>query len=346
MTIRTLAIFVLSGLVTFVSLFFLRRLAFALDILDYPGGRKVHKEATPLVGGMGLYLGLITGLFFYAGQLQPFLPVFIGAAVIFIIGMIEDIHGLSAPTRFILQTAVAVFVITHGIRISFLPNNLFGNVTEIVLTVVWLVGVTNAYNYLDGLDGLAAGSAVVNFSFFTWILFASAQYIPSKITMIFVAVCLGFLPHNFRKRGKVFLGEAGSTFLGFLLAATALAGNWAHDSLVKLFIPILILGVPIFDMIFTTVIRVKDAKVRSIVEWLRYGGKDHFHHYLVDLGLKPIHAVVFIWGVTASLGISAIMVTNDLAFEVFLSLCQAAIIFGVIAALIVVGKNRRSGWKK
>lgn len=346
MTPKTLGIFLLSMLVTFASLFLLRKLAFALDILDYPGGRKVHKEATPLVGGMGIYLGLITGLFFYADRLTPFLPVFIGAAVIFIIGMIEDIHGLSAQARFVLQTAVAVYLITQGIRISFLPDTLWGNSLEIILTIFWLVGVTNAYNYLDGLDGLAAGSAVINFTFFTWILFFSAQYIPSKITMIFVAVCLGFLPHNFRRRGKIFLGEAGSTFLGFLLAGTALVGNWAHDSMVKLAIPILILGVPIFDMIFTTIIRIKDEKVKSVIEWLRYGGKDHFHHFLVDVGLTPVHAVVFIWGVTASLGISAIMLTNDSGFEVFLSLCQASIVFGVIATLIVVGKNRRSGWKK
>jgi UDP-GlcNAc:undecaprenyl-phosphate GlcNAc-1-phosphate transferase len=133
-------------------------------------------------------------------------------------------------------------------------------------------------------------------------------------------------------------------FLGFNLAGLALIGNWAQDNIVKISIPILILGVPIFDMIFTTIMRIKEAKIKTLLEWLQYGGKDHFHHYLVDLGMQPIGAVVFIYFVTLSLGISAIMVSNDQAFEAFLTLTQASIIFGIIAALIVVGRRHRSGW--
>jgi UDP-GlcNAc:undecaprenyl-phosphate GlcNAc-1-phosphate transferase len=106
------------------------------------------------------------------------------------------------------------------------------------------------------------------------------------------------------------------------------------------------MGVPIFDMIFTTITRIKNEKIGNIIEWLQYGGRDHFHHYLVDLGLQPSGAVVFIYFITLSLGISAIMVSNDKAVEAFLTLSQASIIFGVIAVLIVVGKRRRSGWEK
>jgi len=158
-----------------------------------------------------------------------------------------------------------------------------------------------------------------------------------------IAACLGFLPYNFRK-DKMFLGDAGSTFIGFILASLALVGYWAEDSLVKISIPVLILGVPIFDMIFTTIMRVKDGKVKTVLEWLEYGGKDHFHHYLVDLGLRPSGATIFIYFITLSLGISAIMVSNDPAFDAFLALLQACIIFGIIATIIVIGKRRRSGW--
>ena len=116
--------------------------------------------------------------------------------------------------------------------------------------------------------------------------------------------------------------------------------------LAALVIPILILGVPIFDMVFTTIMRVKEDRVKNIVEWLRYGGKDHFHHYLVDVGLPPIGAVFFIYAINLSLGISAVMLSNDTVVEGLLSLYQAGIVFGVIATLMVVGKRHRSGWAK
>ncbi|MFH0856265.1 MAG: hypothetical protein V1869_07170, partial [Candidatus Omnitrophota bacterium] len=118
------------------------------------------------------------------------------------------------------------------------------------------------------------------------------------------------------------------------------------DNIVKISIPILILGVPIFDMVFTTVIRIKEGKVKNVFEWLKYGGRDHFHHYLVDLGLGSRGAVLFIYSITFSLGISAVMVSNDKAYEAFLSLSQAFITFGIIAALIIAGKRHRTGWDK
>jgi len=133
--------------------------------------------------------------------------------------------------------------------------------------------------------------------------------------------------------------------LGFTLACIAIQGTWAQNNVVRLFIPILILGVPIFDMIFTTIMRIKDGKVKTIIEWLQYGGRDHFHHYLVDVGLSPIGAVLFIYAISVSLGISAYMVNNDNGIEGLLTIAQATIIFCVIAVLIVVGRRHRTGWK-
>jgi UDP-GlcNAc:undecaprenyl-phosphate GlcNAc-1-phosphate transferase len=220
-----------------------------------------------------------------------------------------------------------------------------GNTIEIFLTCVWIVGLTNAYNYLDGLDGLAAGSATINLFFFAVILYGMGQYALGLIAVVLTAACLGFLPYNLHKINKIFLGEAGSTFLGFMLACIGLQGSWAHDNVVRLFVPVFILGVPIFDMIFTTVMRIKEGKVKTIIEWLQYGGKDHFHHYLVDVGLSPWGAVLFIYALTASLGISAYMVSNDNGIEGLLTISQTTIIFWVIAVLMVVGRRRRSGWQ-
>ncbi|MDD5347174.1 MAG: MraY family glycosyltransferase [Candidatus Omnitrophica bacterium] len=344
----SVTVFLLSLLVALVSMPLVRKLAVKFGVLDLPGGRKIHKEATPLMGGVAVYLGILISLAAAAPhrQFSELAPILVGATLILFLGLVEDTRGLSAQVRFIVQVLVAILMMETGARISFLPNTLWGNAIEVTLTLLWIVGLINSFNYLDGMDGLAAGSAAINLFFFSVILYTTSQYHLSLFAISLMGACLGFLPYNFRKENKIFLGESGSTLLGFSLACLGLEGEWARDNLVRVFIPILILGVPIFDMIFTTIMRVKEGKVRTIVEWLRYGGKDHFHHYLVDVGLKPGGAVVFIYFITISLGIGAVMVSNDTFIEGLLTLYQAAIIFVVIATLMVVGKRRRSGWGK
>lgn len=343
----TLTVAILTFCVTYLLMPLFRKLAFKFNIVDEPGGRKVHNATTPLLGGLAIYICFLIGLLANWDKYSFFMPIFFASTFILVLGIIDDIKQLSAQFRFFVELIVvlALILLNNDIRVSFLPNTPWGNVVEIIVTVFWIVGVTNAYNYLDGLDGLAAGSAVVNLGCFAVILYATGQYVFTSIAVVLIAACAGFLPHNFRKE-KIFLGDAGSTFLGFNLACIALIGNWAGDNIVKIFIPVLILGVPIFDMIFTTIMRIKESKIKTLLEWLRYGGKDHFHHYLVDIGLHPVGAVLFIYCITLSLGLSAIMVANDSAIEAYLTLSQGSIIFAIIAVLIVVGKRRRTGWNK
>lgn len=346
----------MNTLITFLTCFasaafalpLIRMLAIKNGVVDYPGGRKIHEQVTPLLGGIAVYISLLTGIFLNLREFGVFLPLFLGATGIFLLGIVEDIKGLSAQIRLLVQIAVALLMAHAGMRVSFLPDSMIGDLGEVIVTIIWIVGVTNAYNFLDGLDGLAAGSAAINLFFFSLMLYATGQYQTGLLSVAMIAGCLAFLPFNFNSKKKIFLGEAGSTLLGFSLAAIGLTGSWAHDNnTVKLLIPVLILGVPIFDMIFTTIMRVKEGKVKSLVQWLRYGGKDHFHHYLVDLGLSRKKAVYFIYSITFFLGISAILLGNDnYLVEAFLSLLQAAIIFGGIAMLIVAGKRRRSGWQE
>jgi UDP-GlcNAc:undecaprenyl-phosphate GlcNAc-1-phosphate transferase len=342
---RSASVFLITFFITYFSCIFLRKLALKLNILDVPGGRKVHKIATPLLGGVSIYFGVFFSFLFNLKYLNTLWPVIIGATIILVIGVLNDIRELNVKFRMLSQVLATLVVMSAGIRTSFLPNTCLGDIGEFILTMVWIIGVTNAYNYLDGLDGLAAGSAIINSFCFMAILYNTGQYEIGLLAIVLIAACLGFLPHNF-KRKKMFLGDSGSTFIGFVLANFALVGYWANDNIVKISIPILILGVPIFDMIFTTILRFKEGKVKTIFEWLKYGGRDHFHHYLVDLGLSPRGAVFFIYAVTLSLGVSAVMVSNDKAYEAFLSLSQACIIFGIIATLIIVGKRHRSGWNE
>jgi UDP-GlcNAc:undecaprenyl-phosphate/decaprenyl-phosphate GlcNAc-1-phosphate transferase len=344
--VLTTTTFLTSFAATAFMLPLIRRLAVKVGAVDYPGGRKIHDKITPLLGGVGIYIGLLAGICFDFSQFKAFQPLLIGATGIFCLGLVEDIRGLTALTRFLLQMAIAFLMTRMGLSVTFLPVGWWGALGDTLISMIWIVGVTNAYNFLDGLDGLAAGSAAINLFFFSLMLYSTGQFPAGLISVSLIASCLAFLPFNFSSH-KIFLGEAGSTLLGFSLACISLMGAWATDAKAKLLIPVLILGVPIFDMIFTTIMRVREGKVRTIIEWLRYGGKDHFHHYLVDLGLSQHKAVAFIYSVTFFLGISAILLQHSRGrVDAFLSLVQAAIIFCGIAALIVVGKHRRSGWEK
>lgn len=334
--------FILSCTLVYALVYPLRRLAFRFDILDYPGARTIHKGAIPLVGGLAVFLGVIPACAFNFGFLRGLLPIFAGGAIIFMAGFIDDVRGFGALPRLFFQIAAALTVIGAGIKVEFMPSCWWKSPVEILVTLVWLVGVTNACNYLDGMDGLAAGSIAINLFSFAVILYSTKQDPIGMFLIILIGACLGFLPHNLRKE-KTFLGDSGSMFLGFVLAAIAISGAWASDNIVKIFIPVLILGVPIFDMTFTTIMRIAEGKVRTPLQWLRYGDRDHFHHYLVDIGLTPGGAVIFIYFITLSLGIHAMILTGADAPQAFLALLEAAIIFGAIATLMVVGKRRRSG---
>lgn len=338
----------ISALTAFLFVFLLtplfRGAAFKFRIVDFPGKRKMHRTMTPLLGGLAIYTGFALGIFMNPGIIHGILPILAGSVIILLLGLLDDIRGLSARSRLFVQLAAAMTVVFFGDRINFLPTCWWGDTIEIIVSLVWILGITNGYNYLDGLDGLAAGSAVINLGCFAIILFITGQSGLFVLTVMLAAACLGFLPYNFMKaRKKVFLGDAGSTVIGFILASIGLVGYWAEGDVVRLSIPILILGVPIFDMVFTTAMRIAERKIKTVSEWLRYAGKDHFHHYLFDIGLASSGAVIFIYFTSILLGLSAIIVSRAYPVMALLAVAQGFIIFGMIGALIVMSKRQRSG---
>ncbi len=333
----------ISFLFVLLSMPIFRFLAFKFRIVDFPGKRKMHRTMTPLLGGLAIYTGFIVGMAISPGVIIKTLPILIGSGLILILGLVDDMRGLSAKVRIFVQLIAALIVVLFGDKISLLPRSWWGDTIEVIVSLVWILGITNGYNYLDGLDGLAAGSAVINLSCFAIILFITGQSALFIMTSLLAGACLGFLPYNFMKgRSKVFLGDAGSTVIGFILASIALVGYWAEGDMVKILIPVLILGVPIFDMVFTTIMRIAEKKIRTINEWLKYAGKDHFHHYLFDIGLASPGAVIFIYFTSISLGLSAIIISHAHPLMAFLAVMQGFIIFAMIGVLIVLGnRNRR-----
>jgi UDP-GlcNAc:undecaprenyl-phosphate/decaprenyl-phosphate GlcNAc-1-phosphate transferase len=210
------------------------------------------------------------------------------------------------------------------------------------LTILWFVTVTNAIQFLDGMDGLASGLGVIAGIFFSITALQTEQRYLMYLSAALVGACLGFLPYNFRPgRAQIFLGDSGATFIGFTLAGLAVMGEWAEgDPIIALLTPSLILGVPLFDIAFVGVARIVTGKVHSLPEWLAYTGRDHIHHRFEQLGLTKRQSVLLIFFLASTLGLSAILLRDATPREATLILVQAACILAIVAVLEGVGRWR------
>jgi len=335
----TLMSFLVALLVAFVTAPVLRAVALRSGMVDAPAVRKLQQMPVPLLGGVAVYLGVIAGSFVVPLYAKSHQALFLASSLIFLVSLLDDKKEISARVRLTVQFVAAGILIFNGLRISFLPNTIWGNAAEIAITLLWLLGITNAFNYLDGVDGLCSGLAIIAAFFFFVILLATGQvdliFLPAAV----MGACAGFFPHNFL-RGKMFLGDAGSMFIGFTMAGFALEGTWAQEHVIRIIVPILILGVPIFDMTFTTVMRFRERKARTLIQWLEYAGRDHFHHYLMDLGLGSRGAIFFIFAISLSMGINALIISEvtNLLFG-FLMIVQSGITFFLVGVLMVLGRR-------
>jgi UDP-GlcNAc:undecaprenyl-phosphate GlcNAc-1-phosphate transferase len=322
------------------------RLAPRLGAIDKPGGRKIHEQRTPLLGGLAVYLAFAVCTAPQSLSNPELRAVFLASSLIFIIGFIEETRGVSAPLRLVFQAGAVAILIHAGVVLTFLPPTWWGLIGEWALTFLWIVGITNAFNFLDGLDGLATGSAAINAFFLGVYAYATAQSSLAFFSFILMAAALGFLPYNYKphraKEADIFLGDGGSTFLGFSLASLAVMGDWAENSPKDIIVPVLILAVPVFEMTLTTVVRIRDGLVKNFTEWIVSTGRDHFHHRLLSLGIRKKEAVAIIFLVNLCLGISAFLLKGSNTIDAFLVLGQVIIIFGIIGYAMVVMKKRRA----
>jgi len=313
---------VIAALVTFIATPFVVKLATRMNWVVEPDERRVHKVPTPDVGGIAMFLGFIVALAI-AWKMGRFSPVFdnnseplgvlLAAIVIFATGLIDDIREISSPAK-VTGTVIAGLVLVYFgammfyFRVPFLDVFVLSNDWIPLITILWLMGMSQAVNLIDGLDGLAAGIvAIAAASFFLYSrrlddLGALAQpNMGPLIAIIALGVCLGFLPHNFNP-AKIFMGDSGALFLGLLMAvSTSVVGGRADPNsqtytpgqtyffLAPLFIPLFILGVPILDTLFAIIRRaVKRQGVAT-------ADKGHLHHRLMNLGHGQRRSVLILW---------------------------------------------------
>jgi len=312
-----------------------------IGAMDLPSERKVHSAPVPRIGGLAVCLAFMAAVLRNQQFSREVYGIMAGGTIIFLVGFFDDWKGLGARTRLFWQTVAAFAVTFFGLHLSFPLNMPFGLGLSIALSVVWLVGITNAFNFMDGIDGLASSMGLVCALLFLGIGWNSNQYPLSYISAALAGACAGFLRMNWRP-ARVFLGDSGSTFIGFILGCLALYGAWATDNpVISLSTPLLVLGIPIFDLIYTTISRVRNGNVINLKEWLEYTGKDHFHHRLMKLGLGVENTVIFIVMLNVCLGLGAWTIRHTAStLGTWLLLLQSMLIFFVVVVLMLLGRDK------
>lgn len=303
---RYLLIFIIAALITLFITPFVIKLANKLGAIDIPNDeRRIHKQPIPRMGGLSIYIAfIITSLTFIKIEIKT-MGIILGATFIVIMGVIDDIKSLKAKTKLLVQIAAAGILILFDVRINSLSlpfvqaNPIDIGYFGILLTILWIVGITNAINLIDGLDGLACGTSMITAFTLYVISILSNRYFSSVMSAVIAGSCLGFLYYNFNP-AKIFLGDTGSQLLGFLLGSIAIFNSIKYHTAFSIFGVILMFGVPIYDT-FTSIIR-RRINGKPIMS----ADRGHIHHRLLDKGFTQRQTTLIMYGISVILGISSI----------------------------------------
>jgi UDP-GlcNAc:undecaprenyl-phosphate GlcNAc-1-phosphate transferase len=312
-------------------------------IVDAPGGRKIHDRVTPLLGGAVIIISFISALLANMILDARDIALIAGGTVVAIVGLIDDWKSIRARYKLVIQIIVVIILIRSGIILDLFPiHTTWGYLLNASLSIIWIVGLTNAMNFIDGMDGLATGVSAIISLFMGLVAFQTNQPFMGWIAIAMLGSCLGFLPFNFslRRPASIFLGDAGSTFFGFVLAALAIKANWADNNpIVSFATPVLIFWVLIYDMAYISIERVVTGKVKSFQGWIDYVGIDHIHHRLLVIFGDRRKVVFFIFFLCATLGISAITLRGASTSDGILTVVQAFLITVIVSILEYSGRN-------
>ncbi|MCL4805542.1 MAG: undecaprenyl/decaprenyl-phosphate alpha-N-acetylglucosaminyl 1-phosphate transferase [Anaerolineae bacterium] len=317
-----LVVFLIAMTVTLAGIPWVRRAAIAMGFVDLPSQRKAHRTPTPLLGGTAIFIGAIIGvLLIYGGNPQPtVIGVVLAASVVALTGLIDDYRPLPAWAKLGGQLLGFLILAYFGIRVR-LPVPDFVNYA---ITLIWLLGITNAINFLDNMDGLSAGISAVSSSFILLLALINGQFLVGALAAGLLGACLGFLRYNFPP-AQIFMGDVGSLFLGFLLAVLGIQLRFpANSNFVTWMVPVFILGLPIFDMVLVVTSRIRRGLSPNTP------GKDHISHRLVRLGFSSREAVLILYLISGVLGMMALFITQATIPEGYIVAAVTAV-FGVVA---------------
>lgn len=309
---KYLVAFVVSLFISFFVTPCVKKLAIRIGAIDIPGDdRRIHNRPVPRLGGLAIYMAFTVVVLTLVPFSIKLLGIIAGATMIAILGIMDDVKPLPAKVKLIVQIAAAIVLVSSGVKVEWVTNPFdkvdgmsYLGIFSYPITVFWIVGVTNTLNLIDGLDGLAAGIATIASFSLMVVSVINGHGVVAILTAALAGSALGFLPYNFNP-AKIFMGDTGSTFLGFVLAAISIEGAIKGAATLAIAIPLLALGLPIFDTTFAIIRRAVNGK--PIME----ADKGHLHHRLLALGLSQRQVVFTLYIVSAFLGIGAIVMTQD-----------------------------------
>ena len=298
--------FLAAFILTFLQMPFVIRLAKKKGFLDVPkDSRRVHKKPIPVGGGIAMVISVTILMLVFLPINKSLIMAIISSLVIALSGLYDDKYDLSPKLKFGFQILVAIILIIGGMKIEFFTNPfdyedalLILNMLSIPVTIFWVCGITNTINLIDGLDGLASGVSMICAISMFFITYQMGRYDVSLVCALVAGACLGFLPFNFNP-AKIFMGDTGALYLGFMLSYISISGFLKQAAILIIFVPVVILGVPVFDTAFAMVRRKLSGK--SIVE----ADKGHLHHRLLRMGLNQRQTVVILYSISAIFGVLA-----------------------------------------
>ena len=308
-----------------------RLVALRLGVVDQPGGKKIHGQPTPLLGGPAIAISQVAGVLAGGPVDRTWASMPVAAGLIMLLGIHDDLdpqaEGVRWWLRLLFEVFLAAIIINAGITITFLRTPWI----SIPITLVWIVGITNAFNLLDNMNGLSAGVAAIAGLTFAVMAARYVEVSPEQLPTAragaaLAGACFGFLPSNFRSR--IFMGDAGSLYLGFTLACLAALGSWRSPTVpTSLIIPFLVLAYPIFDTTLVVILRLRRGQSPVV------GGRDHSSHRLVNLGLGRVEVVLLIYLFSLSHALTALLVSSVTLRLSLLALAGSAsvlFIFGMV----------------
>ena len=306
--IRLIFAFVVAFLIAYASTPIVKMLAFRIGAVDVPkDNRRMHKKPIARLGGLAIFYGFIISILCFAEIDTELRGILIGSVIIVVMGIFDDIYSLNALFKFVVQVGAAMIVVLHGVRIDHISSFGFGEspyialgVFSIPITVLWIVGVTNALNLIDGLDGLAAGISTISTVSLFAISLITREVGVAVVTAAIAGAGFGFMPYNLHP-AKIFMGDTGSTFLGFMLASISIVGLFKSYAVISMAVPFLILGLPIFDTLFAILRRVLRGQSPMKPD------RGHVHHRLIDLGFDQKQTVIILLIASGLLSLSAVV---------------------------------------
>lgn len=337
--LKLLGALALSVIISYAATPHVKNLAHKVGAIDVPkDNRRMHKQPIPRLGGLAIYLAFLFTVLIFGDVDRQMQGILLGTVMIVVLGVLDDIMTLKALPKFLVQIAAAGVAVYHGCVIQFFSNpNVFSETAylnlgwlSVPVTIIWIVAITNAVNFIDGLDGLAVGVSAISTASLLVIALLVQEWNICIILAALLGACLGFIPYN-KNPASIFMGDTGATFLGFILACLSVQGLFKFYAIVSFAVPFLVLGIPIFDICFAFLRRIAKGQNPMVAD------RGHVHHRLIDMGFNQKQAVAICYMLTAILGLAAVVLTSSGELRALI-LIGAVLVVGAVGFHIIFKK--------